>query len=595
MSCAGIYRQGKVNVASRRRGAVLVLTALLLVFLVTLVAFTIDIGYMLAVRSEAKRATDAAALAGAGSLIDSPDAARVEAFEFLNRNPVGKKIYAGDQDWLVQLRSTGSDYVDSKEDIEIDTGHWEYNAPPPPFGQEDTRFQISDNLPSAIRVQAIQTGIPSLFGTLISNTGDFSIAAESIAGYQPRDIVLVLDFSGSMNDDSELKRITSADDPDRVPVEENLAEIWSELGTPTYGDLVFEPAYLTLTGVAPTEPALPQITVTFQGDDVYVESSKDLSNVVMEFSDGTREKIEDLSSPTGTFRGTGYNYYKTITKIWVKSGTNDSGEGPGYGERFEDTNAAVKQYFGLNTVAYPYPSGSWDDYINYCRNQSSVKNAGYKKKYGGMTLINYWLENKYSYSQTPDLWQVSAQPVKAVKDSVDVFMEYISEVDSDDQVGLVVYNSPSQHALLEHELTTDFDAVAETAQHRQAGHYNAMTNIGAGICVAREQLDANARTGAFKMIVLMTDGQANTSSEAGLNGPQYAISQAQQAAANGYPIVTISLGNGADTSLMQQIANLSEGAHFNIPGIGSGVTDYREGLLETFRNIANDRPLLLVK
>ncbi|MGD9127882.1 MAG: pilus assembly protein TadG-related protein, partial [Planctomycetia bacterium] len=68
MSCAGTFRQGRVGIASRRRGAILVLTALLLVFLVTMVAFTIDIGYMLAVRSEAKRATDAAALAGVGAL-----------------------------------------------------------------------------------------------------------------------------------------------------------------------------------------------------------------------------------------------------------------------------------------------------------------------------------------------------------------------------------------------------------------------------------------------------------------------------------------------------------------------------------------------
>ena len=596
MSCAGTYRQGRVNIASRRRGAILVLTALLLVFLVTLVAFTIDIGYMLAVRSEAKRATDAAALAGAGELINGPDAARVEAFEFLNRNPVGNKIYAQDENWLSQLESTGTDYVNAKgEDIAIETGQWDSDSPPPEFGQPETRFQASESVPSAIRVEAVQTGIPSLFGTLISSTGNFSMASESIAGYQPRDIMVVLDFSGSMNDDSELKRITYTSDPDREVVEENLAEIWDELGPPTYGDLVFTPEFLKIVGDPPISSQYPQITVTFRADDVYVESTKDLSNIVMEFSDGTRQKIEGLTSPTGTFRGTGWNYNKTITKIWVKSGSNDSGDGPGYGELFEDNNYEVKKAFGLDQVAYPYPSGSWDDYINYCRTYSSVKNAGYKKKYGGMTLVNYWLEKKPMASQTPDLWKVSAQPVQAVKDAVDVFMEYIQEVDTNDQVGLVVYNSPTQHATLEHELTNDFDEVINLAKHRQAGHYNSMTNIGAGINVAREQLNDNARPGAFKMIVLMTDGQANVSSDRSLSARDYALSEAQKAAAEGYPIVTISLGNNADKYLMQKIADDTDGAHFNIPGLGSGVTDYREGLMETFRNIANDRPLLLVK
>ncbi|MGD9127517.1 MAG: vWA domain-containing protein, partial [Planctomycetia bacterium] len=458
------------------------------------------------------------------------------------------------------------------------------------------RFEVSDQLPSAIRVEAVQNGIPSLFGTIVSSTGDFTVTSESIAGYQPRDSVVVLDLSGSMNDDSELKRITSEDDPDREPVETNLEEIWEEdLESPTYGNLVFQPEYLTVVGQPPSVPQEPQISVTFRGDDVYVESSKDLSNVVMEFTDGSRQKIEGLTSPTGAFRGTGYNYNKQIRKIWVKSGSNASGEGPGYGERFEDTNQAVKEAFGLNTVAYPYPSGSWDDYINYCRNKSSVKNAGYRKKYGGMTLVNYWLENKASHTQTPDLWKVRAQPIQAVKDATDVFMEYIQEVDAEDRAGLVVYNSPSSHATLEHELTTEFEDVADTVQHRQAGHYHSMTNIGAGISVAREELNNHARTGAFKMIVLMTDGQANTSTEYGVSGRQYALNQAYQAAANGYPIVTISLGNGADTDLMQEIADITEGAHFNIPGLGSGVTDYHDGLMQTFRDIANDRPLILVK
>ena len=84
-----------------------------------------------------------------------------------------------------------------------------------------------------------------------------------------------------------------------------------------------------------------------------------------------------------------------------------------------------KQAFGLDAVAYPYPSGSWDNYITYVKTSSSVRGAGYKKQYGYMTLINYWLENQAAHSQTPDLWKVGAQPIQAVKDSTDVFMDYI--------------------------------------------------------------------------------------------------------------------------------------------------------------------------
>jgi hypothetical protein len=45
---------------------------------------------------------------------------------------------------------------------------------------------------------------------------------------------------------------------------------------------------------------------------------------------------------------------------------------------------------------------------------------------------------------------------------------------------------------------------------------------------------------------------------------------------------------------MQQIADMTGGAHFNIPG-GGTVDEYEEDLKEVFREIADHRPLKLVK
>ena len=76
-----------------------------------------------------------------------------------------------------------------------------------------------------------------------------------------------------------------------------------------------------------------QITVDFADDcsSVDVTSTKDLSNVVLQFADGTYQKFDGLSSPTRSFRG---DSGKNIVRLWVKSGTNDSGDCPGCGERF---------------------------------------------------------------------------------------------------------------------------------------------------------------------------------------------------------------------------------------------------------------------
>ena len=85
--------------------------------------------------------------------------------------------------------------------------------------------------------------------------------------------------------------------------------------------------------------------------------------------------------------------------------------------RFDDTNANVRAYFRLDSTPYPYPSGSWNDYINYVKTAGSISSAGYRNRYGYLTLVNYWLESKPMYRETPDLWQTSEQPITAVKES----------------------------------------------------------------------------------------------------------------------------------------------------------------------------------
>lgn len=80
-----------------------------------------------------------------------------------------------------------------------------------------------------------------------------------------------------------------------------------------------------------------EVVVDFECVSVEVSSSKDLSNVVLVFADGTTERFEGLSGSEGSFAGTGENDGKVIETIYVKSGNNASGEGPGYGEGFDNT------------------------------------------------------------------------------------------------------------------------------------------------------------------------------------------------------------------------------------------------------------------
>lgn len=63
--------------------------------------------------------------------------------------------------------------------------------------------------------------------------------------------------------------------------------------------------------------------------ELQINSSKEISNIVYEI-DGVEVKIEDIGSHSYTFPDGA-----DITTVWVKSGNNKSGDGPGYGERFD--------------------------------------------------------------------------------------------------------------------------------------------------------------------------------------------------------------------------------------------------------------------
>ncbi|MDH3303974.1 MAG: hypothetical protein OEM50_08630 [Gammaproteobacteria bacterium] len=65
------------------------------------------------------------------------------------------------------------------------------------------------------------------------------------------------------------------------------------------------------------------IDATFNAEctSVTASSDKDISNVVLLFTDGTWEKFDDLDVPEGDFAGTADNSGKTIESAYIKSGS----------------------------------------------------------------------------------------------------------------------------------------------------------------------------------------------------------------------------------------------------------------------------------
>lgn len=510
-----------------RRGNVVLLAAVMMVFLFGMVALGLDLGYIFKIQGDLDRAVDSAVLAGAGLLVEGQAQAQDQIFSYLALNPVGKPIIVDDAK-LTELKAwyetrqnqflvdeSGNVVVDENGDpvklLDLTIGRWDPNGGPDGKGAVDPYEEDGSPVerPSVIGLSVVQDQHPFFFAKVFGKKY-FDVKSEAVAMYQPRDIAVVLDYSGSMNDDSELQSI---DDLGSNTVLANLRQIYEDLGSPTYGNMQWEPVYI--------------------------------------------------------------------------SSTNDS---------------YVKSQLGLDGVSYPYPGGSWNEYINYV--QSSFYQPGkngYRKKYGYLTLVNYWLERRPDYSDTPDLWKTREQPIHALKQATGFFVDYIADSDTEDRVGLAVYNAPNGEGKLEVSLTDQYDIVKTTSNQRQASHYHNYTNIGAGMRTARLELrtvenGGHARESAFRLMVLMTDGQANwyngNYNESAAN--QDVINEANLAKQMKIPIVTISLGAGADTQLMQQVADITGGVHFNIPGGQTGA-QYEEALVEVFRTIADARPLRLLQ
>lgn len=147
-----------------------------------------------------------------------------------------------------------------------------------------------------------------------------------------------------------------------------------------------------------------------------------------------------------------------------------------------------------------------------------------------------------------------------VKNAANSFLNNLGE---NDQSALISFKSAGN---LDKSLSNDHNEVNNLTT-------SSYTNIGDAILAAKNELDAGrpaAQTN--KIIILLTDGRANKPNDGyGSDVNQdsrdttYAQEIAQQIANSGYKIYTLGFGNDVNTSLLQNIANLTGGGYYFQP------------------------------
>jgi len=609
-----------------RRGAVVVQVAVMSTVLVGFSALTIDVGAMYAVRAELQRSADAAALAAASRLTNyqagaSESAAVEEALRIVQANPV-------------QAREIT---LDIQRDIEFGRATWDAQA-------GKYRFVPGGAFPTAVRVTIRKTrnspnGPVQLMFANIFGKSTKDLAARAAAMVVPRDIALVIDLSGSMNDDSELQHydqteINLWDVWAALPIEKGNNGVGNGIDPPPPGNPPLNDGPGTSPGnpgnrggaedpganpVGPTWGRMYEWGTIAIDEDYDPASDPGLYYLPYKQSWTSNNELRQWYQQVGYSQAeinallSGSYDYKGLWKYRVAVALGlarwDSGKPGGLWstlppgktkvtKHYRDGDSRVESGELVWLVDYPYESGSWLDYIDNYMNKTWTKmykaNSAFRYRFGLKTFVNYLLERKPRHSQTSDLWRTPEQPLNAVKGAVRYCMELIDSLDTDDQVSLEIYAETASHEM---DLTKDYLAVADHLDQMQAAHYDAWTNMGGGIQKAIQELHSDrARDNAAKVMFLMTDGKANVT-ESGRTGdyyagPLWALQMAQAAASAGIQIYCISVGSDADRDLMQEIAQIGGGEEFFAAG---DVEEYSDQLVEIFGELGSKRPVRLIE
>ncbi|OYW11856.1 MAG: hypothetical protein B7Z55_18840, partial [Planctomycetales bacterium 12-60-4] len=290
-----------------RRGIFLVIAALCLAAIMTFVAFSVDTGIISLTKTKMQNATDSAALAAAMEITNAISTAGAGVSDVFTYAQTQAKAKAE------EVASLNDIYIDPS--VDVDFGRRYKDS----AGNYDFDWNPSGNQVNCVKVTARRDNqnqsapdgqIPGLF-TGMFKTGGTTITAESIAYIEPRDMVVVHDFSRSMNFDSYYtSEVTTR--LDTATIETNLQTVYTDLAPTGMGNMTYEPQYASQTKSNTGASA----TFTYKGTSVSISSTTGIKSIKLYFGSSSSNQtfsISGTTTKTGTWAGTGTKAGKRVT------------------------------------------------------------------------------------------------------------------------------------------------------------------------------------------------------------------------------------------------------------------------------------------
>jgi hypothetical protein len=515
-----------------RRGAIAVLAAILSVFMLAVIAFAVDLGYLSLVRTQLQTTADAAALAGAGTMNGTTDEMKAAAQNFAVRNKVAGRT--------AQLTSS-----------EVEPGIWDTVA---------RSFTPSSQLGNAVRVTvrtSENTGgeTPLFFGRIF---GKNSVAqhASAIATANPRDIAFVIDLSGSMNDDT---------DPGKTA---NLNSTYAAAGFPTIGTELLNQVYADF-GYPCTYPTEPKQSI---GHPLGVSTLSALTSATSSplKNAAIPVKYRILSTDTSTTRTKkAYSWVMDVQVPQVMPGVkptpNSTTNYDYWYEYLKDNNSAIGYRTYVDFMMYNgrYRKPGSNLYVPLSR---SSPDCPYHAEATAGGTFNFPPREQPTHASRRAL--IAA--LKIIQDR----NQNIGDPNQRDWVSIVIYDrvNPGPQVLL--PLTSDYMAAMQTSTTLQAcDDTAACTATETGLRFANDHLKPISQGGAGrpstdKIVVLLTDGVPNLYDSSAYANPTIGGYIGAHPSSDFY-----ASDNYRNTSLIQ--TSMMQGKHWQVFPVGIGLgTDY---------------------
>jgi hypothetical protein len=599
-----------------RRGNVIVLAAIFMVVLLGMAAFAVDIGFITLTKGQLQNAADSAAMAAA-SILNSPQSEiRSEA-----RSYAGQHYAAGQ---AVNLA-----------DADIEFGNWSLAT---------ETFTPSASVGNALRITARRNDAPHFFGRIFGRQ-NFDIEAQAIAMANPRDIVFVVDLSGSMNDDSESVWATQAINGEYGAEHPGLGEqvaqeLFSDFGYGTFPGTtqhIGQPlsvaqnanAYYNMTrnSGALSSSSIPLTYRISSSDSSATRKSKCYRWII----DNQLAALMPAATSPAVNSTTNYAYWEKYLDYAIYATTSAP---PG------QTSMHMYYLANPNTASYADADYSYvSPYVNKIGYRTYVQfmlDHGRDIKPDGVnyTPLSVRNPNCPMHSEAtaggtfsfPPREQPTHAMRRAVIAAIQVIKdrnEGITDINQRDWVSIVTFDSPNDGGpQIRQTLTGDYDAAMSQCTTMQAvadSYYS--TGTESGMILAKQHLQPASSGGAArsysnKVVVLLTDGAPNLSTSDVATVTSYvatnpndnyysppstphdaALMQGAQMQLSKWQVYAVGIGLGTDYDFMDRLGRIGDTANEDGQSArGSGnPAEYEDRTAEIFENIISNPKERLVQ